>query len=86
MGEVMPFLMVIAIIAIVFASKHYRTRMMMERSTGRSADDERLISDMTGKIEKLSSRVAVLEKLLTDEDRTLAAEIERLRRDDRPSV
>jgi phage shock protein B len=86
MGEVMPFLMVIAIVAIVFASKHYRTRMMMERSTGRSAEDERLISQMTTQIEKLSSRVAVLEKLVTDEDRSLAAQIERLRRDDRPSV
>jgi hypothetical protein len=86
MGEVMPFLMVICIVAIVFASKAYRTRMMMGHAPGRSAEDERLITDMAGKIDKLSSRVAVLEKLLTDEDRKLASEIERLRRDDRPSV
>jgi hypothetical protein len=86
MGEVMPFLMVICIVAIVFGSKAYRTHMMMRGSAGRSAEDDRLISDMAGKIDKLSSRVAVLEKLLTDEDRKLASEIERLRRDDRPSV
>jgi hypothetical protein len=39
-----------------------------------------LIGDMHGEMGKLRDRVRVLERLATDGDRNLAAEIERLRR------
>ena len=39
-----------------------------------------LIGDMHGEMSKLKDRVRVLERLATDGDRNLAAEIERLRR------
>lgn len=86
MDEIMSFLMVIVIVAIVFAAKAHRTQMYLRHQSGRSPEDEQLIADMASKIDKLSSRVAVLEKLVTDEDRKLASEIERLRGQDRPSV
>ena len=84
--EFMPFLMVIAIVGIVFGSKAWRTWMLTKHRSARSPEDDRLISDMARQIEKLSDRVAVLERLATDEDRKLANEIERLRRDDRPGM
>jgi len=37
-------------------------------------------------LESLRERVAVLERLLTDDDRKLAGEIERLRRDNSPAA
>ena len=45
-----------------------------------------LIGDMHGEITKLKDRVRVLERLLTDDDRRLASEIERLRRETNPSA
>jgi hypothetical protein len=39
-----------------------------------------IIGDMHGEMSKLKDRVRVLERLATDGDRNLAAEIERLRR------
>jgi len=41
-----------------------------------------IIGDMHGEITKLRNRVGVLERLATDGDRNLAAEIERLRREE----
>ncbi len=38
--------------------------------------------EATGELQRLKARVAVLERLLTDDDRKLANEIERLRRMD----
>jgi hypothetical protein len=84
MVEIMPFMVPIAIVAIVFGSRAWRTYLLTKQRTGRSAEDDRLISSMEAQIGKLSDRVAVLERLVTDEDRKLASEIERLR--DRPGA
>jgi Phage shock protein B len=51
---------------------------------GTDADRERLeriIAETSTEVARLRDRVQVLEKLVTDEDRNLANEIERLRRD-----
>lgn len=51
------------------------------------ADEHRAVTDqMNSEIDRLRDRVSVLERLATDEDRKLASEIERLRRDDRPNL
>ena len=42
---------------------------------------ERIIAETSAEVARLRDRVQVLEKLVTDEDRNLANEIERLRRD-----
>ena len=42
-----------------------------------------MLGSMQSQIDRLTERVAVLEKLVTDDDRNLAREIDRLR--DRPS-
>ena len=53
------------------------------RSRGADGDAERLrgiVGDLHQDVAKLKDRVRVLEKLVTDDDRRLADEIERLRR------
>lgn len=77
---VSPFAMVVAIVAIVQMGKIRRTQMMMGQ---RNSGEDQVVNSMQMQIEKLSARVAVLEKLATDEDRKLAQDIERLR-DRRP--
>jgi hypothetical protein len=42
---------------------------------------ERIIAETSAEVARLRDRVQVLEKLVTDDDRKLADEIERLRRD-----
>jgi phage shock protein B len=79
-----PFMMVVLIVAIVFGARLWRTHMLTKARTGRSEADEHMIGSMQQQIDKLTDRVAVLERLLTDDDRKLAREIDRLR--DRPSL
>jgi phage shock protein B len=79
-----PFMMVVLIVAIVFGAKIWRTHMLTRARVGRSEADEHIIGSMQQQIDKLTDRVAVLERLLTDDDRNLAREIDRLR--DRPSL
>lgn len=79
---VSPFAMVVAIVAIIQMSKIRRTQLMMGQ---RGPQDDRTIATMQMQIDKLSERVQVLEKLVTDEDRKLAQDIERLR-DRRPGA
>lgn len=53
------------------------------RGAGEDADALRgVVGEMHQEIAKLKDRVRVLEKLVTDDDRRLADEIERLRRTD----
>jgi hypothetical protein len=54
--------------------------------SGEAEELKALIGDMHGEITRLKDRVRVLERLLTDEDRKLASEIERLRRESSPSA
>ena len=79
-----PFMMVVLIVAIVFGAKIWRTHMLTRARVGRSEADEHLIGSMQQQIDRLTDRVAVLERLMTDDDRNLAREIDRLR--DRPSL
>lgn len=75
-----PFAMVVAIVAIVVGARVWRTHMITKAKSGnRSAEDDKLIKSMQGEIHALSERVRVLEKLVTDDDRQLASEINRLR-------
>ena len=78
-----PFIMVIAIVAIVFGSKIVRTKMLTDAKSGRSHADEAIIGQMQQQIDRLTDRVQVLERLVTDDDRRLSREIDGLR-DRRP--
>ena len=80
-----PFTMVVLIVAIVFGAKIWRTHMLTRARLGRSDPDQHIIGSMQAQIEKLTDRISVLERLVTDDDRNLAREIDRLR-GDRPSL
>jgi uncharacterized protein YlxW (UPF0749 family) len=75
-----PFTMVVFIVAIVFGASVWRTHMVTRARRGRSSEDVALIASLTEQVERLTDRVAVLERLATDDDRSLAREIEGLRR------
>ncbi len=59
-----------------------RRRLKVKATSSEAEELKALVGDMHGEIEKLRARVRVLERLATDGDRTLAEEIERLRRDE----
>ena len=77
-----PFAMVIAIVWIVQQGKSRRA----ELARGGSREDDAVMGAMQAQIEKLTDRVAVLERLVTDDDRRLSREIDSLRSRDRPPV
>jgi hypothetical protein len=79
-----PFTMVVLIVAIVFGAKILRTRMLTRARDESMQGDERVVASMQAQIDRLTDRVEVLERLVTDEDRDLARKIDRLRDDDRP--
>lgn len=79
-----PFAMVVLIVAIVFGARIWRTHLLTKTRMGRSREDDALIGSMQSQIDRLTERVAVLEKLVTDDDRRLSREIDSLR--DRPRV
>jgi hypothetical protein len=74
-----PFTMVVLIVAIVFGAKLWRTQMLMRARLGNSEQDRHVVDSMQRQIDTLQTRVSVLERLVTDDDRKLAGEIERLR-------
>lgn len=62
----------------------YRTRLakyQMRRGGEDATRLERVVAETSAEVARLKERVQVLEKLVTDDDRKLADEIERLRRD-----
>ena len=73
--------------AITGGMKTERVRMKTQAyGYGEEADQLRgVVGEMHSEIGKLRERVRVLEKLMTDDDRRLADEIERLRRTDNDS-
>ena len=77
-----PFAMVVAIVWIVQQGKSRRA----ELSRGSSREDDAVMGAMQAQIDKLTDRVAVLERLVTDEDRRLAREMDGLRDRNRPPV
>jgi hypothetical protein len=72
--------MVVAIVWIVQNSKNKRAELL----SGRGRADDAVLGSMQAQIERLTERVAVLEKLVTDDDRRLSREIDNLR--DRPQT
>jgi phage shock protein B len=76
-----PFAMVVAIVWIVSNAKTRRA----ELRSGMSHEESAVIAQMQQQIDKLTDRVAVLERLATDDDRRLSREIDSLR-DRRPPV
>ncbi len=74
-----PFLMVVAIVWLVQKGKNDRARML----SGASRQDNSIIGQMQQQIDRLTDRVQVLERLVTDDDRRLSREIDGLR-DRRP--
>ena len=81
-----PFAMVVLIVAIVFGARIWRTHLLTRARVSRSHEDDALIGSMQSQIDRLTERVAVLERLVTDDDRRLAREIDGLRDRDRPSI
>ena len=77
-GIVAPLAMVVAIVWVVQNGKLRRAQL----ATGRTREDDVVAASMQQQIDKLTDRVAVLERLVTDDDRRLSREIDRLR--DRP--
>lgn len=65
---------------ITSGMKLERHRLRSKAQSGEAEEMKALIGDMHGEISKLKQRVQVLERLATDDDRKLAADIERLRR------
>ncbi|MDP3739923.1 MAG: hypothetical protein Q8R02_21230 [Hyphomonadaceae bacterium] len=62
-----------------------RRRLKSRQTSGEAEELKGLVGHMHGEITKLKDRVRVLERLVTDGDRNLAEEIERLRRSDMAS-
>ena len=79
---VAPFAMVVAIVWLVQNGKNKRAELM----SGGSREDQAIIGQMQHQIDKLTDRVAVLERLVTDDDRRLSREIDNLRDRGRPPV
>ena len=75
-----PFAMVVAIVYLVQNGKFRRAQLL---SRG-SHQDEAIVGSMQQQIDKLTARVQVLERLVTDDDRRLSREIDGLRNRDRP--
>ena len=66
---------------ITAALKTERHKIRSRDTESEAAELKALVADMHGDVMKLQDRVKVLERLATDGDRNLAAEIERLSRE-----
>jgi cell division protein FtsB len=75
-----PFVMVVAIVYLIQNGKLRRAQLL---SRG-SHQDDAIVASMQQQIDKLTARVQVLERLVTDDDRRLSREIDGLRNRDRP--
>ncbi len=80
LGVMIPILGILCGIVAILANTHLRAQKMkleMMREQGLSSASE---GEIMRELQKLKERVAVLERIATDDDRKLAGEIERLRR------
>jgi phage shock protein B len=75
-----PFAMVVAIIWLIQKGKNHRA----ELQSGNAHRDDAIVASMQQQIDKLTARVQVLERLVTDDDRRLSREIDGLRNRERP--
>lgn len=85
-----PFIIPVVAIICTFTMIIYSMRLKAMRDgvlpgAGSAADSAQL-SSLTAEVHQLRQRVEVLEKLVTDDDRRLAGEIESLRRASRPEA
>jgi hypothetical protein len=81
---ILGIVLICTIGGIVTNGMQLEKRRLKARGAASSEAEElrAVIGDMHGEITKLRDRVRVLERLATDGDRNLAAEIERLRREE----
>lgn len=80
LGVMIPILGIACGIIAILASTHLKSQKMkldMMREQGASSASE---AEMMRELQRLKDRVAVLERIATDDDKKLAGEIERLRR------
>jgi phage shock protein B len=63
LGVMMPFIMVIAVVWIVF---HYRRANRMDRQV--SGEEQQMMERMMALLEKMEGRIVTLEKILDAED------------------
>lgn len=75
-----PFVMVVAIVYLIQNGKNRRA----ELTSGRSHQNDAVVAQMQQQIDRLTARVQVLERLVTDDDRRLSREIDGLRDRGRP--
>lgn len=69
------------LLIVYWGIRHEEKKMTLRRGNPESiAKLEATIGGMAGEMNRLRERVQVLEKLVTDDDRKLADEIERLKR------
>lgn len=83
------FVFIIVLVAITSVTTVITTAMRMasrkyrfKEGSGEVTRLEGLVGEMNTEVTRLRQRVAVLEKLVTDDDRRLADEIDRLQRDE----
>ena len=81
-GVLIPILGILCGLAAIIGSHLLKAQKlkldMMREQRGSDAANGEVIAEL----QRLKDRVAVLERLMTDDDRKLAGEIERLRSDD----
>lgn len=83
------FAFIIALVAITSVTTIITTALRMggrkyrfKEGFGEVTRLEGVVGDMKAEVDRLRTRVAVLEKLVTDDDRRLADEIDRLQRNE----
>jgi uncharacterized protein YlxW (UPF0749 family) len=74
-----PFSMVVAIVAISVGAGVVNNWIKMKQATQRNVDQDRELADVKAEVAKLQERVRVLERITVDSDRSLSAEISKLR-------
>ncbi|WP_293968892.1 hypothetical protein [Sphingomonas sp.] len=75
--EFAPFLMVVAIVAIVSFTRLQRARLDAGRVTGRAGPEDPDAARLQGEIRQLKDRIAVLERIVTDGDHNRGLALER---------
>lgn len=80
LAVIAPFLMVVAIVYLIQNGKNRRAELI----TRGSQQDDAIVASMQQQIDRLTARVQVLERLVTDDDRRLSREIDGLRDRGRP--
>lgn len=74
MVEFAPFLMIVAIVAIVSFTRLQRARLSNGRQPGEADPDA---ARLHSEVRQLKDRIAVLERIVTDGDRTRGLALER---------